>query len=60
LKRSYIKLGGKKCIIGLCGWPKLQITPCGINMNLEIPMIGFIYESILKSNSVKNVDGFFK
>jgi hypothetical protein len=24
------------CTIGPCGWHKLQITPCVINMNLEI------------------------
>jgi hypothetical protein len=34
------------CIIGPCGWPKLQITPCGINMNLEIPVVGLIFKSI--------------
>jgi len=34
------------CTIGPCGWSKLQITPYGINMNLEIPVVDLIYKSI--------------
>jgi hypothetical protein len=34
------------CTINPCGWPKLQITHCGINMNSEIPLVSLIYKSI--------------
>lgn len=43
---TVIKIYRKKCIISLCGWPKLQITRGGININSKISLVGLIYKSI--------------
>jgi hypothetical protein len=39
-------LNRNNCIINSCSRHKLQIIFCGINMNLEILVVDFIYKSI--------------
>jgi hypothetical protein len=36
----------KNCTIGPCGWPKLQIAPFDIQINLEILVVCLIYKSL--------------
>jgi hypothetical protein len=37
---SSINYYRKKCKIGPCGWPKLQITPCVIRKNSKVLVVG--------------------
>jgi hypothetical protein len=43
---TYMIYGKDNCTIGPCGWPKLQITSCGINMNSDIHLVDLTYKSI--------------
>jgi hypothetical protein len=36
----------EKCTISPYCWPNIQIAPCSIKVNLELPVIGLIYKSL--------------
>jgi hypothetical protein len=40
----------EKYKIGLCGWLKLQITPCGIRKNYEVSVVGQNNYSLSEAN----------